>query len=537
MFRPTDVLVLTAALAAMGVATAGQAAKPGDPQRPNVVVILADDLGWADVGYHEGPIETPSIDRIAREGIQLDRFYTAPMCTPTRAMLLTGRDPIRMGLAFEQVNPWDNAGVPSNEHFMPESFKAAGYQTAMVGKWHLGHTIETFHPNARGFDYYYGHLNTAIDYFAHTRRKGVDWQRNGETIEEVGYVTNLQGQDAARLIRERDPSKPLFLYVAFNAPHNPMQAPGELIEKYGHLPRAPEAPGYLAAIQPVPAQLRERLASARRVYAAMVHSMDQAVGQILDAIDEEGITENTIVLFASDNGGFNIFGGDNTPLRGQKAQSFEGGVRVPAAIRWPPRLRAGGVSSQMLTAMDVFPTLATAIGVDMKNSLPLDGADYWKAIETGRTIPRHKDLFLVSEVPVPGQVFYAAYRGPWKLVEVERPGPLRTLRYLFRLEEDPYETKDLAAAEPEVVEDLAARLAKWRQLEPPDGLRRHPGPHAGWLPPNDWATAMIPAESLQSETVSDFQADIDASRSTGPGVFLFLTPEERERMRAQRQTQ
>ena len=140
---------------------AGCAGEEEPARRPNVLVLLADDLGWADVGYHGGPIETPSLDRLAREGIQLDRFYTAPMCTPTRAMLMTGRDPIRFGLAYEQINPWNAVGVPPDEHFMPESFRAAGYQTAMVGKWHLGHTQGIWHPNARGFDYFYGHLNTA----------------------------------------------------------------------------------------------------------------------------------------------------------------------------------------------------------------------------------------------------------------------------------------------------------------------------------------------------------------------------------------
>lgn len=510
-------------LAAATLATSSLAAT----KAPNVIVILADDLGWADVGFHGSPIATPSIDRIAEEGIQLDRYYTAPMCTPTRAMLLTGRDPIRYGLAYEQVNPWDAAGVPSGVHFMPESFKAAGYQTAMVGKWHLGHTAETFHPNQRGFDHYYGHLNTAIDYWTHTRRKGLDWQRNGESIREDGYVTDLQGAEAARLIRERDASKPLFLYVAFNAPHNPMQAPEALIEKYAGLDDEKPEPGYLKAISPLPRGARPHFANYRQIYAAMVESMDLAIGQILSALDEEGIADNTVVLFTSDNGGFNIFGADNTPLRGQKAQSFEGGVRVTAAMRWPGQLAAGATSQQMITAMDVFPTLAEATGIEAQNPEPFDGSSLWSELRSGTTTARTKDLFLVSEVPIPGQTFYAAYSGAWKLIEVDRPGPLPTLRHLFKIEEDPNEERDLAADHPEIVKELANKLAAWRSTEPPNGLRRHPGPHVGWLPPRDWAEAMSRSEDLAETTISDFVADAQAAQGTSPNLLLYLTPEER----------
>jgi arylsulfatase A-like enzyme len=497
---------------------------------PNVVIILADDLGWADVGFHGGPIDTPSIDRIASEGVELNRFYTAPMCSPTRAMLMTGRDPIRFGLAYEQVNPWDNAGVPDTEHFMPESFRAAGYQTAVVGKWHLGHTAQTYHPNQRGFDHFYGHLNTAIDYWTHARRKGIDSQHNGETVRREGYLTDLQGADAAAVIRNRDPKRPLFLYVPFNAPHNPMQAPEDLIEKYKALSDHTGSPGFLAAVSPVQGKLREHFARQRQIYAAMVDSMDQAIGEILKALDDEGIADNTLVLFSSDNGGFNIFGGDNMPLKGQKTQSFEGGVRVSAAMRWPGKLAAGGKSLQMMTAMDVFPTLVDATGISANNSLPLDGISRWSALQSGTATPRTKDLFLVSEVPVPGQFFYAAYSGPWKLVEVDRPGSLPTLHYLYRYEEDPYENQDLAQSHPQVVADLAARLAQWRKLEPQNGLRRHPGPHPGWQPPRDWAQAIQPMSNLRAGTISDFAADSQVAQGGQRNVLLHLTEQEQAAM-------
>jgi len=502
-----------------------------DVKRPNVIIILADDLGWADVGFHGSPIETPAIDRIAREGVELGALYTAPVCTPTRVMLMTGRDPIRMGLAYEQINPWDNAGVSSEEHFMPESFRAGGYQTAMIGKWHLGHTQGQQHPNARGFDYYYGHLNTAIDYWSHSRRKGIDWQRNGESVEEDGYVTDLQAADAARVIRERDKSRPLFLYVAFNAPHNPMQAPEQLLQKYEALPDDPMGAGYMDALGRMTPRLKAQFDQFRRVYGAMVHSMDDAVGQVLKALDDEGIADDTIVLFMSDNGGFNIFGGNNRPLRGQKAQAFEGGIRVAAALRWPKGVMAGGSVKQTLSTMDIFPTLASATGVTPQNTLTLDGVDHWRRIRDQTQVEREDDLFFVSEVPIPGHVFFGVRHEQWKLVQVERPGGLPLVTHLFDIGRDPNEENDLAPDQPEIVAALSDRLASWKKLHPADGLRRHAGPHPGWRPPRDWAHAMLPAEDLRAATESDFLREGMGDDEAAAGVFIYFTPEERAAMR------
>jgi arylsulfatase A-like enzyme len=415
---------------------------------------------------------------------------------------------------------------------MPESFRAAGYQTAMIGKWHLGHTQGQQHPNARGFDYYYGHLNTAIDYWSHSRRKGLDWQRNGESVDEEGYVTDLQAADAARVIRERDKSRPLFLYVAFNAPHNPMQAPEDLVEKYKGLPDNPEGAGYLNALGQVTPRLKEQFDRFRRIYGGMVHSMDAAVGEVLKALDDEGIADDTIVLFMSDNGGFNIFGGNNHPLRGQKAQTFEGGIRVAAALRWPKGIAAGGVAEQTLSTMDIFPTLASATGVTPGNTLALDGTDHWRRIRDRTEVEREDDLFFVSEVPIPGHVFFGVRHKQWKLVQVERPGGLPLVTHLFDIVGDPNEEKDLASSQPEMVRELSARLAAWKKLHPPDGLRRHPGPHPGWRPPRDWARAMLPEEELQSETESDFLNEgMGDDEAAAAGVFIYLTPEERAAMR------
>ena len=183
-------------------------------ERPNVVVIVADDLGWADVGYHGGNIDTPSLDRLAEQGVQLNRFYTTPICSPTRAALMTGRDPMRLGVAYGVIMPWDNIGVNPAEHFMPESFGAAGYQTAMVGKWHLGHAQMTYHPNERGFEHFYGHLHTEVGFYPpFANVGGKDFQVNGVTADDEGYETYLLADEVSRYIRERDTQKPFFIYI------------------------------------------------------------------------------------------------------------------------------------------------------------------------------------------------------------------------------------------------------------------------------------------------------------------------------------
>lgn len=202
-------------------------------ERPNVIVIVADDLGWNDVGYHGGDIDTPSLDLLAREGMQLDRFYTTPICSPTRAALMTGRDPMRLGVAYGVIMPWDSNGVHPDEHFMPQSFRAAGYQTAMVGKWHLGHAQQTYHPNERGFEHFYGHLHTEVGFYPpFSNQGGKDFQRNGVSINDDGYETFLLADEVSRYIRERNKQKPFFVYMPFLAPHTPLDAPEDLQKKY-----------------------------------------------------------------------------------------------------------------------------------------------------------------------------------------------------------------------------------------------------------------------------------------------------------------
>lgn len=344
---------------------------------------------------------------------------------------------------------------------MPQAFRAAGYQTAITGKWHLGHGSKSFLPRSRGFDHAYGHLNGAIDYFTHEREGGLDWNRNGKSVREEGYSTFLLGSEAAGFIKRRDRAKPFFLYVPFNSPHAPLQAPPEYLAKYKGI-----------------ADQR------RRSFAAMTDAMDATIGRVLAVLEEEKIAGQTLVLFFSDNGGPVAQGATNTPLRAAKATVFEGGIRVPTVMRFPGRLKAGGASQQVMTMMDYFPTLTSACGLSPGNALPLDGRDLWPSIIDGK-IQRREDLFFVVEGG--GVVRLAVHHGEWKLVR-EEPSSGMARNFLFRIDEDPTESNDLAAKNPTLVADLAERITHWRRLHPSNGVRESRQP-AGWKGPALWAEA------------------------------------------------
>ena len=313
MIRNSLVIFLAMSMSQQSIAQVDAAEPAG---KPNILVMVADDLGWADVGYHGGDIDTPSLDLLAEQGVQLNRFYTTPICSPTRAALMTGRDPIRLGVAYGVILPWDNIGVHPDEHFMPQSFQGAGYQTAMVGKWHLGHAQMTYHPNNRGFDHFYGHLHTEVGFYPpFANQGGKDFQLNCVSIDDDGYETYLLADEVSRYIRERDKNRPFFMYMPFIAPHTPLDAPQELQDKYKDIDtdlpparsRQTDDTRRMATMMLQP--------SARPMYAAVVDAMDQAIGQVLQTLEEEGIADNTIVLFFSDNGGaaYSYGGANNAP--------------------------------------------------------------------------------------------------------------------------------------------------------------------------------------------------------------------------------
>ena len=444
-------------LAASAAALACAARSVAAPSHPNVLILLADDLGWHDVGYHGSEIRTPHIDRLATQGTRFERAYSFPICSPTRSGLMTGRSPMRLGTGYTVIRPWSDYGIPVEERFLPQAFQAAGYQTSIAGKWHLGHAYRKFLPRARGFDHAYGHLNGNIDYFTHERDGGLDWNRDGVSVREEGYSTFLMGAETIKRIKGRDKSRPFFHYLAFNAPHAPLQAPEDFIDRYANIKD-----------------------EKRRRYCAMTEAMDQTAGKVLATLDEEGIADNTLVLFFSDNGGPLGSGATNTPLRAGKATTFEGGIRVPAVMRWPGKIKAGAVSSQMMTMMDYFPTLTAAAGIEPGNHRPFDGRDLWPDLAAGRETPR-EDIFFSAESG--GKLHYAVHHHEWKLV-IDGDKKL-----LFRILEDPNETNDLAAKEPKLVADLAARIDQWKQLHPKNGVREGDRPPAGFHSPPLWAEA------------------------------------------------
>lgn len=415
-------LLLTLCLAT-GLAWPGAAATEG---KPNILFIVADDLGWHDVGYRGGEIKTPNIDRMAAAGARLEQFYVLPVCTPTRASLMTGRYPFRYGFQSGVNRPWSTWGLPEEERTLAQALREAGYRTAITGKWHLGSHRKIDLPTQRGFDHQYGHYTGAIDYYTHERDGGLDWHRGGKALREEGYSTDLIGAEASRLIQEHNGRKPLFLYVPFNAPHSPLQAPREYLDQYAHLQNA-----------------------RRRTYAAMVTCMDTAIGRILETLEKKGMTRNTLVVFSSDNGGPEGLGANNGPLRGGKHSLYEGGTRVNAWAVWPGRIPAGRQVQAPLHMSDWHPTLLKLAGAKA-GKLPLDGQDAWSTI-TGDGPGR-------QEIVLNLQAEKAALRqGEWKLLSGEDGAEL------FNLKTDPFEKRNLAAQEPDRVRQMEARIAELRK--------------------------------------------------------------------------
>lgn len=398
----------------------------------NLVVFVADDMGWGDVGYHGSEIRTPSIDRLAAEGVALERFYTHPACSPTRGALMTGRSPLQTGVLIP-FEPWFTKGLPLDEKLLPEYLKDAGYQTFAVGKWHLGPNRLPYHPMSRGFDHFYGHLGGFINHVEHTYWRGVDWQRNGKTVVEGGYSTNLITDEAIRLIKSRDRNEPLFLYVAFSAPHSPLQAPLGAVAEYADINDLN-----------------------RRTYAAMVSEMDSGIGRVLSALDEEGLDDDTLVMFMSDNGGSTRLGASNGALRGGKVTTWEGGIRVPAVLRWPGRIVAGSKFAEMVTVEDLLPTLLNALAIDPDWPHPLDGINQWLAINEGQATADRVRILTMHD----RQHYRAAvFEDGWKLVQMSDAAGGQLQPQLYRIDEDPQEQNDVAADHPGVVKSLLAQVA------------------------------------------------------------------------------
>lgn len=435
LVQGTGVVAASSLAAAIGLGRFSQAESA--PSRPNILFILADDLGWADVGYHGSDIRTPNIDKLAATGAKLEEFYVQPMCTPTRAAFMSGRYPFRYGLQTGVIPSGGLYSLPTDEFILPQVLKDAGYSTSIVGKWHLGHADKAFWPQQRGFDYAYGPLIGEIDHFKHTSHGVSDWFRNNEPLEEEGYDTDLFAADAIRVINAQDGSKPFFLYLAFTAPHTPYQAPKAYLDSYASIPD-----------------------EQRRAYAAQITAMDDRIGEVIAALEAKGLRENTLVLFVSDNGGTRnkMFVGEgkvggelppqNTPYREGKGTTYEGGTRVVALANWPGQIKAGAVN-EMMHVVDMLPTFAGLAGASVSKTKPLDGMDVWKTMSAGKSSPRDEIVYNIE--PTGGAVRQGDMKLVWSAMLPQR-------LELFDIAKDPSEKVNLADKYPRKVAELSKRI-------------------------------------------------------------------------------
>ncbi|MGE0759972.1 MAG: sulfatase-like hydrolase/transferase [Pirellulaceae bacterium] len=434
-------------------------AAPLRADAPNIVFIIADDLGWADVGFHGGNAPTPNLDRLAAEGLELTQHYVAPVCSPTRTGLMTGRCWSR----FNVTSPQNNRALPWDTVTLPRALKSVGYDTCLTGKWHLGSTPQTG-PNHFGFDYSYGSLAGGVGPWDHAYKQGPfvrTWHRNEQLVTEAGHVTDLITQEAVRWLGERQ-ERPYFLYVPFTAVHLPVKEPDEWLAK-------------------VPAGIQGDVA---RHYAACIMHLDDAVGRIVSAVRESGRANDTLLVFTSDNGGSTAenngqayppdnypegpLPGNNRPLRGEKGSLYEGGIRVPTLVSWPGKLKPGK-SDVAVQITDWMPTLTALAGYRPVADLRWDGTSIWPAI-TGEGTLAERALYWTA----PGFRSRAVRVGEWKLIAYRGNGN-RPKYELFHVARDPRETTDLAAQMPDKVTELSRRLEDMARADG-DSAVREPRP-------------------------------------------------------------
>jgi arylsulfatase A-like enzyme len=416
---------------------------PKSNARPNIVFIIADDLGWADVAFHGGNTPTPHLDRLAREGLELTQHYVAPVCSPTRAGLLTGRCWSRFGI----TTPINTRCLPWDTVTMARALGSRDYDTCLIGKWHLGSKPE-WAPGKYGFDHSYGSLAGGISPYNHRYKKGeysVTWHRNGDLIEEEGHVTDLLTDEAVRWLHARGKA-PFFLYVPYTAVHLPLKEPA-------------------AWLAQVPATITGEIA---RHYAASVMHLDNSVARILKALEDIGQRENTLVVFTSDNGGSTAenndlkypddncpngrLPGNNLPLRGKKGDIYEGGTRVPTLVSWPGKIQSGKQNTPVQIT-DWMPTFCGLSGYQPKKNLKWDGIDLRRLLQNGTPLPERS-------------IYTAAARwravslrhGDWKLA-VSGAKPKQKIE-LFNLANDPSERTNLAKSELDQVEGMLKHLAE-----------------------------------------------------------------------------
>ena len=419
-----------------------------DLPKPNVLVIVSDNQGWKDIGYNGSEIRTPTLDRLADDGVRFDQFYAYPLCSPTRAALMSGRSPSRYGIATA-IAQRSKQALPPETVTLADTLQLSGYETAITGKWHLGLRPE-IGPLQYGFDYSYGFLHGQIDKYTHRYKNGDrTWHRNDKYINEEGHALDLITAEAITFI-ERERDRPFFLYVPYGAPHPPLQESAEWVEPY-----------------------EDTIATAsRRLYAAAVTHMDAGIGELIAALDRTGQRDNTIVIFFSDNGPFQSlpeqphnyegrFGpypvlGDNGPLRGWLGDVYDGGVRTPALVNWPGVLEPA-VVDQITSVLDLYPTLASLAHARISDELKLEGRNIWPLLTgQGKVDP----IVLYWRRPNGRQA--AVRYGDWKLVVDLRTNDAE----LFNMKEDPYEKQNLSLKHPSRVDKLRQVLKQQMARDP-----------------------------------------------------------------------
>jgi arylsulfatase A-like enzyme len=417
---------------------------------PNILILLTDDQGYADLGC-QGSKEavTPHIDSLAQGGVRFTQGYVSScMCSPSRAGLLIGRSQSHFGheTNWEDVIDDGKHGIPLSEKTLADRLRVYGYHTGAVGKWHLGDSA-IFHPLKRGFDEFFGFTHGGHDYYcekyradAYNPKKRYSQyttllEENGKTLEAKGYLTDVLGQACCQFI-QKNKSQPWLLYAAFNAPHTPLQAKQEMLERFAGV-----------------------VDKDRRTYLAMLASVDEAVGQILETLKKEGILEQTLIFYLSDNGGaLKRNGSSNEPLRGEKGGFFEGGIRVPFIMQWPEKIKGGQVSDLAVSSLDIAATALVANGLNIKQDVQLDGIDLVEYLESGSSA-KARDLFWRMKE----RNIWAIRSGFYKLVKQGTANP-----QLFDLSQDSAEKNDLSSSEPKLVQSMLEKYNAWeKQLSEP----------------------------------------------------------------------
>ena len=437
VFRVAVILAVVVCI----VSISAQVQQNSPSSRPNVVLIIADDLGYGDLSsYGARDVETPTLDRLARDGVRLTDFYAnAPVCTPTRAALISGRYQQRVRLETQlSVSEADaRKGLPVTGNSLPALLKRNGYATALIGKWHLGFQTE-FHPNRHGFDYFWGFLAGFIDWYTHVRGDRThDLYENLRSVTHEGYFGHEVTKRAIDFIHKHTQT-PFFLEIAYGAPHGPYQSPSKPSVSTGRGNQMLGSP-------------RDATPPSRADYAEILEDLDADIARVLDALETSRVAQNTLVIFTSDNGGEWL--SRNAPFFHRKGTLWEGGIRVPAILRWPAKFPPRRVSPQVGITMDLTATILSATATPVPPELALDGIDLLPALTRGSSAPAERTLFWRTVTS--GRNQRAVRSGPWKLLV--DGGHLM----LFNVRNDPGERDDQAAREPHRVRDLERLLTAW----------------------------------------------------------------------------